>query len=168
MKTLLHEVGKGDDGGSPVVRGGDVSDEQGQTEKRSGDAGRRSTDLVATVKAVDSGVSLAWRWVSIVTTIVCAVFVAGITYAGFDAMKNELKEVRRDVSTLSEKYNASHEETALMKKDRESDRKDIDRIDKAQQDQAAQLRAIQEMRMAMVYSSANAVLRKQQSLPTPP
>lgn len=90
--------------------------------KYEGPERRRDSDLVSTVRAVDAGVSMGWRWASILATIACAIFVAGVTYAGFAGMKEEIRGLRADVAKVQDSQASSDKQGAL-------DRQNIQRLD---------------------------------------
>jgi Tfp pilus assembly protein PilO len=138
-----------------------MTDPEQRTAHRRSSAGRRESDLMDVVHAADSGISMGWRWAQIVVTILSAAFVAGTAWNGFDNMREEIKGLRADVAQVRVSQTATDKQNAL-------DRKDIDRLDKEVSEMRRQFDQQRDMREAMIYSSANATLRKQATIPTTP
>lgn len=130
---------------------------------RDGDA---NGALVGHFRAADSGISMGWRWVQIIVTVLCAAFVAGMSYAGFDMLKTEMVGMRGDVSELKRNYAASDKQNALLAQKVESLEGKVVNVERENRELRGTMDTMRNMREAYVYATAT---RKQpQSVQTPP
>jgi hypothetical protein len=97
---------------------------------------KRETDseFVQVVRAADTGISIGWKWIQIATTIASAFFVAGVAWAGFNSMKDQIRDLSAGLTELRRNGEAVNRQQAIDRRDLDHALSEIGRLDR---DQAA-------------------------------
>lgn len=141
-----------------------------ERDRRSGRDRRQSpdSDFVGHAKAADAGVSMAWRWGQMLTTIIGFFFMAGMMYAQFTTFGSRLETLAKEFSQFRDERVKKDLDVALDHQKLEQLQATVTDLKRENEGLRSQVDTTGKMLTSIVYSSANAALRKQPNIMAPP
>lgn len=138
---------------------------EGDIDRRSGEDRRSANGVIAeTARNADVGISMLWRWASIITTIVCFGFTMGVFYAKTSTIETAIKDMKGDIRTLSDSKAATVTDNALIKQSLAQREKEVAELKQEVRELRQIVNQMRDMREAYVYSAAGSKMK----LTTPP